>query len=215
MDLILLTGFGPFGGEPVNPALEAVKLLEGRVLADHLLVTRELPVVRGECIDTLIQHIREVDPVLVVAIGQAGGRIEITPERVAINVDDYRIPDNGGNQPTNAPVVAGGPVGHWSTLPVKAMVKALKEHGIPASVSSSAGTFICNHLFYGLMHFLATEGGGRRGGFIHVPYLPEQAARLGGQPSMGLETLVRGLEVAVTAAALNPADFRTDSGTVC
>jgi pyroglutamyl-peptidase len=215
MDLILVTGFEPFGGKLINPALEAVKLLEGRVLADHLLVTRPLPVVHGECIETLIRHIRQVDPVLVVAIGQAGGRIEMTPERVAINVDDYRIPDNAGNQPASGPVVAGGPVGYWSTLPVKAMVKALKEQGIPASVSNSAGTFVCNHLFYGLMHFLAREGVGRRGGFIHVPYLPEQAARLGGQPSMGLETLVRGLEVAVTAAALNPTDTRTTSGTDC
>ena len=214
MKRILVTGFGPFGGELVNPALEAVKLLEGRVLAQHLLVTRELPVVRFEAITTLVRHIQEVDPVLVLAIGQAGGRIEITPERVAINVDDYRIPDNGGNQPVNDPVVAGGPVGYWSQLPVKAMVQALKDQGIPASVSSSAGTFVCNHLFYGLMHFLAGEGGKRRGGFIHVPYLPEQAARLGGQPSMGLETLVRGLEVAVTTAVSTPSDLEVVSGTV-
>ena len=104
------------------------------------------------------------------------------------------------------PVVAGGPVGYWSTLPVKAMVQALKDQGVPASVSSSAGTYVCNHVFYGLMHFLASEGGRRRGGFIHVPYLPEQAARQSGQPSMGLETLARGLEIAVTAAIVNPTD---------
>jgi pyroglutamyl-peptidase len=145
-----------------------------------------------------------VDPVLVIAIGQADGRTEITPERVAINVDDYRIADNAGNQPNQEPVVPGGPVGYWSTLPVKAMVAALKAQGIPASVSSSAGTFVCNHLFYGLMHFLAAEGGQRRGGFIHVPFLPEQAARLSGQPSMGLETLARGLEIAMAAAAGDP-----------
>ncbi|MDR3671114.1 MAG: pyroglutamyl-peptidase I [Holophaga sp.] len=215
MRRILVTGFGPFGGEPVNPALEAVRLLEGRVLAEHLLVTRELPVLGFEATATLVRHIQEVDPVLVIAIGQAGGRVEITPERVAINLDDYRIPDNGGNQPSGGPVVAGGPVGYWSRLPVKAMVQAMKEGGIPASVSSSAGTFVCNHVFYGLMHFLAGEGGGRRGGFIHVPYLPEQAARLGGQPSMGLETLVRGLEIAVAAAVRNPEDSAAVSGTIC
>ena len=214
MDRILVTGFGPFGGELVNPALEAVRQLEGRILAGHLVVTRGLPVVRGECIETLLQAIREVDPVLVVAIGQAGGRMELTPERVAINVDDFRIPDNAGNQPLNDPVVAGGPVGYWSTLPVKAMVQALKDQGVPASVSSSAGTYVCNHVFYGLMHFLASEGGRRRGGFIHVPYLPEQAARQSGQPSMGLETLVRGLEVAVTTAVLNPVDLVAASGTI-
>jgi pyroglutamyl-peptidase len=214
MKRILVAGFGPFGGELVNPALEAVKQLEGRVLTEHLLVTRELPVVRFEAIAALIRHIREVDPVLVLAIGQAGGRIEITPERVAINVDDYRIPDNGGNQPVNDPVVAGGPVGYWSQLPVKAMVQALKEQGIPASLSSSAGTYVCNHLFYGLMHFLAEEGGKRRGGFIHVPYLPEQAARVGGQPSMGLETLVRGLELAVLAAVSHPTDIAAGAGTI-
>jgi pyroglutamyl-peptidase len=189
--------------------------LEGRLAAGHLMVTRELPVVRGACLEALYRHIREVDPVLVVAIGQAGGRIEITPERVAINVDDYRIPDNAGNQPTRDPVVPGGPVGYWSTLPVKAMAEALKAQGIPASVSNSAGTFVCNHLFYGLMHFLTGEGGLRRGGFIHVPYLPEQAARLGGQPSMGLETLARGLEIAVTAAIVNPTDSAGAAGTVC
>jgi pyroglutamyl-peptidase len=205
MKRILVTGFGPYGGEPVNPALEAARLLEGRVVAEHLLCTRELPVVRFECLEALARHIREVDPVLVIAIGQADGRTEITPERVAINVDDYRIADNAGNQPNQEPVVAGGPVGYWSTLPVKAMVAALKAQGIPASVSNSAGTFVCNHLFYGLMHLLAAEGGQRRGGFIHVPFLPEQAARLNGQPSMGLETLVRGLEIAVAAAASNPA----------
>jgi pyroglutamyl-peptidase len=191
MKRILVTGFGPYGGEPVNPALEAARLLEGRVVAEHLLCTRELPVVRFECLEALARHIREVDPVLVIAIGQADGRTEITPERVAINVDDYRIADNAGNQPNQEPV--------------KAMVAALKAQGIPASVSNSAGTFVCNHLFYGLMHLLAAEGGQRRGGFIHVPFLPEQAARLNGQPSMGLETLVRGLEIAVAAAASNPA----------
>jgi len=204
MERILLTGFGPFQGETVNPALASVELLDGRVLAEHLLCARELPVVRGACTEALVRHIREVDPVLVIAIGQADGRTEITPERVAINVDDYRIADNAGNQPNQEPVVPGGPVGYWSTLPVKAMVAALKAQGIPASVSSSAGTFVCNHLFYGLMHFLAGEGGQRRGGFIHVPFLPEQAARLSGQPSMGLETLARGLEIAMAAAAGDP-----------
>ncbi len=162
-------------------------------------MARELPVVRGLCLDVLLAAISELDPEIVIAFGQAGGRPEITPERVAINVDDYRIADNAGEQPVDAPVVADGPVAYWSTLPIKAMVRAMLDAGVPAKVSNSAGTFVCNHLFYGLMHRLAAEGHVRRGGFIHVPYLPEQAARLGGQPSMALETIVRGLEAALAA----------------
>lgn len=215
MNCILLTGFGPFGGEPVNPALETVRRLDGRVVSNHRLVTRELPVVRHQAIEAMIKHINETTPALIVAIGQAGGRLEITPERVAINVDDYRIPDNAGLQPVDEPVVAGGPAAYWSTLPIKAMVKAMKECGIPASVSNSAGTFVCNHLFYGLMHHLASEGNRQRGGFVHIPYLPEQAVRLGNQPSMALESIVSGLEAAIATAITNSADVSISGGTVC
>lgn len=197
--VILLVGFEPFSGEPINPALEAARRLDGRFLGGCQVVARELPVMRGHCLERLTAGIGEVDPEIVVALGQAGGRVEITPERVAINVDDYRIADNAGEKPVDVPVVAGGPVGYWSTLPIKAMVTAMLDAGVPARVSNSAGTFVCNHLFYGLMHCLAAAGNTRRGGFIHVPYLPEQAARLGGQPSMTLETIVRGLEAALGA----------------
>ena len=138
---VLITGFGPFGGEPINPALEAIKRLEGCIIENHRIVTRELPVTRFESIRAIEQHIRETDPVLVLAIGQAGGRLEITPERVAINIDDFRIPDNGGFQPVDEPVAPGAPVAYWSTLPIKAMVMAMRGAGIPASVSNSAGTF--------------------------------------------------------------------------
>jgi pyroglutamyl-peptidase len=214
MKQVLVTGFSPFGGEPVNPALEAIKKLDKRVLGGHTLITRELPVVRQACVDAIVKYIRELDPVLVVAVGQAGRRIEITPERVAINVDDYRIADNGGHQPVDEPIVPKGGVAYWSTLPIKAMVKAMKEKGIPASVSNTAGTFVCNHLFYGLMHYLATEGNKRRGGFIHIPYLPEQAARLGDQPSMGLETIVRGLEIAIETAITRAGDIKISGGAI-
>jgi pyroglutamyl-peptidase len=214
MKQILVTGFGPFGGEPINPALEAVKKLDKRVIAGHSIVTRELPVVRQDSINAIAKYIKELDPVLVVAIGQAGGRLEITPERIAINIDDYRIADNAGNKPVDESVVVRAPAAYWSTLPIKAMVKAMKEKGIPASVSNSAGTFVCNHLFYGLMHQLATEGNKRRGGFIHIPYLPEQAARLGAQPSLGLDTIVNGLEIAIQVAITNAGDVKVTGGAI-
>ena len=214
MKQVLVTGFEPFGGEPINPALEAVKKLNKRVIAGHEVITRELPVVRQASIDALGKFIREVDPILVVAIGQAGGRLEITPERVAINVDDYRIADNAGNKPVDESVATKGPIAYWSTLPIKAMVAAMKEKGIPASVSNTAGTFVCNHLFYGLMHLLAREGNKRRGGFIHIPYLPEQAARLGNQPSMGLDSIVRGLEIAIETAITHAGDVKLTGGTI-
>jgi pyroglutamyl-peptidase len=212
---VLVTGFGPFGGDPVNPALEAIKLLEGRILGGYRVVTRELPVTRFEAIDAIVAHIGKTDPVLVLAVGQAGGRLEITPERVAINVDDFRIPDNGCFQPVDEPVVAGAPAAYWSTLPIKAMVLAMHEAGIPASVSNSAGTFVCNHLFFGLMHHLAQTGDKIRGGFVHIPYLPVQAARLGAQPSMAVETIVKGLEVALSSALKSCDDIKMVGGTIC
>jgi len=209
---VLVTGFVPFGGEPINPALEAIKLLEGRVIGGCRIVTRELPVTRFESIEAIAKHIRDTEPTLVLAVGQAGGRLEITPERVAINVDDFRIPDNGGFQPVDEPIVGGAPAAYWSTLPIKAMVVAMRAAGIPASVSNSAGTFVCNHLFYGLMHQLAQSGGKIRGGFVHIPYLPEQAARIGAQPSMAVETIVKGLEVALSAAITHVTDVVVGDG---
>jgi pyroglutamyl-peptidase len=206
-EVILLAGFGPFGGETINPALEVARRLEGRAVGNRRIVARELPVVRGLCLEVLLAVIHELDPAVVIALGQAGGRAGITPERIAINVDDYRIADNAGARPIDEPVDADGPVAYWSTLPVKAMVRAMLDAGVPARVSNSAGTFVCNHLFYGLMRHLAAEGNVRRGGFIHMPYLPEQAARLTGQPSMALETMLAGLVAAidVIGAASPPA----------
>ena len=212
---ILVTGFGPFGGEPVNPALEAIKLLDGRQVGGYKVVTKELPVTRFASIEAMEKYIAETEPVLVLAVGQAGGRLEITPERVAINVDDFRIPDNGGVQPVDEAIVTEAPVAYWSSLPIKAMVAAMKQAGIPAAVSNSAGTFVCNHLFYGLMHCLAQHGNEVRGGFVHIPYLPEQAARLGGQPSMAVETIVKGLEVALATAVSVELDIKQTGGTIC
>lgn len=211
---ILVTGFDPFGGEPVNPAFEALKFLEGKTLAGHTVVTQEVPTVRYKALDALKVAVARHDPCLVVAVGQAGGRLAIMPERVAINVDDFRIPDNEGNQPTDEPIVAGGPAAYFTSLPVKTMVNAMKEAGIPAAVSNTAGTFVCNHIFYGLMHILAQEGAKRRGGFIHIPYMTTQAARLGNQPSMSIETIAKGLEIAVLTAVTTEKDTKIIGGEI-
>ncbi|HWR45603.1 pyroglutamyl-peptidase I [Sporomusa sp.] len=212
---ILVAGFEPFGGEPVNPALEAIKLLNGRQIDGFEIITRSLPVVKGSSITSIINYVEELDPELVLVVGQSLGYVDIAVERVAINIDDFRIKDNEGNQPIDEPIVIGGPDAYWSTLPIKAMVGHMRAGGIPARVSNTAGTFVCNHLFYGLMHALAREGNKRRGGFIHIPYLPEQAVRLAGQPSMALETIVRGLELAIDAALANKQDIKVTGGTLC
>ena len=212
---VLLTGFDPFGGEAVNPALEVVRQLDGAVIANAAVVTREIPTVRGNAIEALVRAIQEVQPTVVIAVGQAGGRMDITPERVAINVDDFRIPDNEGNQVVDEEIAAEGPAAYWSTLPIKKIVAVLREEGIPASVSNTAGTFVCNHVFYGLMHYLQQEGNIRRGGFIHIPYLPAQAAKLTGQPSMALEVLVRGLQRAVEVAVTTHKDEKHGGGAIC
>lgn len=214
MKKVLVTGFDPFGGEPVNPALEAVKQLEGKEIAGHQIVTREIPTVFGKSIDRLKESIEDVQPEIVICVGQAGERSAITPERVAINVNDARIADNDNQQPIDAEVIPGGPVGYWSTLPVKAMVQNMNENGIPAAVSNTAGTFVCNHIFYGLMHYLSAGGKQIRGGFIHIPFLPEQIVRNPGQPSMSLELIVKGLELAIEAAVVNEKDIVAVGGEI-
>ena len=212
---ILVTGFDPFGGEAVNPALEAIKKLDGRIIAGAVVKTCELPTVRWKAIAALQDAIAKFDPQIILTVGQAGGRPEISLERVAINIDDYRIKDNEGNQPIDEAIESNGPSAYWSTLPIKKMVEVLRANGIPASVSNTAGTFLCNHTFYGLMHHLHMEGDKRRGGFIHIPYLPEQAARNPGQPSMSLEMIVRGLEVGIEVALTTIEDSKTTGGTIC
>jgi len=201
---VLLTGFEPFGGEEVNPSAEIARLLHGTVVAGHEIRSALLPCVFGAAITELQHQLRTIKPMLVVCLGQAGGRPDITPERVAINVDDARIADNAGGQPIDRPIIAKGPTAYWSTLPVKAIVAALQQRGIPASVSQTAGTFVCNHVFFGLMHALRGQRK-IRGGFIHVPFLPEQAKA--GQASLPLETMV----AAVTAAIETAIKTRRDS----
>ena len=200
---ILLTGFEPFDGEAINPSWEAVRALDGWRFGDVQVHARRICCVFGQALQALDAAIDETRPQVVIAVGQAGGRSDITPERIAINIDDGHICDNAGCQPIDQPVVPGAPAAYFSTLPIKAIVRDLHAAGIPASVSDSAGTFVCNHLFYGLMHRLATQPAhrGMRGGFIHIPWLPEQAARFPGQPSLALATAVEALRIATGRTA--------------
>ncbi|MBD9456563.1 pyroglutamyl-peptidase I [Pseudomonas sp. PDM05] len=194
MRTLLLTGFEPFDQAPVNPSWEATRQLDGVLLDDGVqIVARRLPCAFATAGDCLAQLIAELQPVMVIATGLGPGRSDISIERVAINVNDARIPDNLGAQPIDTAVVVGGPAAYFSTLPIKAMVKAVREVGIAASVSQTAGTFVCNQVFYLLQHALV--GTEVRSGFVHVPNLPGS-----GEPTMALSTLVEGLRVAVLAA---------------
>ena len=215
----LVTGFEPFGGEPVNPAQEALRLLPARLEAPALeITTRVMPAVFGRSLDALEDALGTVIPDIVLCVGLAGGRAALSLERVAINIDDARIPDNCGQQPIDVAVVAGGPAAYFATLPIKAAVAALRDAGLPAIVSNSAGTFVCNHLFYGLMHLAATRRPGLRGGFLHVPYLPGQAAQhansIWGAPSMALADIVRGIEIVLMVAASRTDDIGAAEGAV-
>jgi pyroglutamyl-peptidase len=210
---VLLTGFDPFDREALNPSWEAVQALDGWQCGQATVHARRMPCAFGAAIETLAAAMDELRPRLVLCIGQAGGRAEITPERVAINVDDGRIADNVGRQPIDRPVVPGAPAAYFSTLPIKAIVRDLRAAGIPAAVSNTAGTFVCNHLFYGLMHRIAMHPvPGLRGGFIHIPYLPEQAARFPGAPSMALATMVAALRVAVSTGLAVEKDVSETGG---
>lgn len=190
---VLLTGFEPFNGATINPAWEAVRSFKGVVDEDYLVEILQLPCVFGQASRVLCGAVDEIRPDIVLCVGQAGGRPDLTVERVAINVDDAPILDNDGQQPIDAPIAADGPAAYFATLPVKAIVGAMRERGLQASVSQTAGTFVCNHVLYGLMHHL--QGREVIGGFVHVPYLPEQGA-----PSMALSAIIEGLKVAMEVA---------------
>ena len=192
---ILITAFEPFQQETTNATMEALSLLPDR-LCGVTLEKRVIPVVFGEAIDVVTKLVDDLRPDAVVCLGQASGRADITPERVAINVMDARIADNGGWQPEDVPVRADGPAAYFSTLPVKAMVQAMKENGVPASLSNTAGTFVCNDLMYGLLDHLAQTGRRIPAGFIHIPATPAQAA-VRPTPSLAPETVAKGLLAAI------------------
>ena len=210
---LLLTAFDPFGGDAINPALEAVKLVADKI-GRFDIVKLEVPTVFRKSIDTVAKAIEEEKPDVVLCIGQAGGRFEITPERGAINVDDARIKDNEGNQPIDIKIFEDGENAYFTTLPIKAMVEAIREANLPAAVSNTAGTFVCNHLMYGVLYTLAKKYPHIKGGFTHVPFIPAQVARRTPvAPYMALEDIKRGLEAAIAAIDKNfDADINVNGG---
>ena len=198
---LLLTAFDPFGGSPINPALEAVKLVADKI-GDVEIVKLEVPTVFGKSVATVAAKMAEVKPDAVLCIGQAGGRYDLTPERVAINLDDARIQDNEGQQPIDVAIFEDGAPAYFSNLPIKAMVAKIREVGLPASVSNTAGTFVCNHLMYGVLYHIAKSYPGVKGGFMHVPFVPSQTVnRPTPAPSMCEQDIARGIEAAIAAIA--------------
>lgn len=210
---ILLTGFDPFGGESINPSWEAVRALHGRRVCGHLVVARQLPTEFAASLRQLKAAMRDVKPTIVLGIGQAGGRAQLSLERVAINLQDARIPDNAGAQPIDEPVIEDGPAAYFSTLPIKAMLVALYAADIPAEISQSAGTYVCNHIAYAMLH-LAAKKRGVRAGFVHIPYLPAQAARLHGAPSMAQAEVERGLLIALRTVTSTAVDCKLAAGSI-
>jgi pyroglutamyl-peptidase len=189
MERILLTGFEPFHKSKLNPSQEIIRRISHR----SLVAKEVLPVTFGEASQKLISLINQHKPTVVISLGQAEGRKEITPERIAVNIDDARIPDNAGNSPKERAIVAGGPDAYFTTLPIKNLVEKLNENRIPASISLSAGTFVCNHIFYAMQHHCG--GKAIKSGFIHLPLMNEQASEFPGLPTMQIEEMIRGIEL--------------------
>lgn len=208
---VLVTGFDPFGGEKINPAFEAVKKLSNNINGAEI-VKLEVPTVFKKSVKVLHEAIEREKPDVVICVGQAGGRYDITIERVAINISDGRIADNEGYQPIDEPIFEDGETAYFATLPIKAMVKKIRESGIPASVSNSAGTYVCNHIMYGLLYIIHKEYPHIKGGFVHVPFLPEQVVDKGNTPSMSLENIITGLTLAIEAVVEYKQDIKTVEG---
>ncbi|MEQ1967868.1 pyroglutamyl-peptidase I [Xenorhabdus nematophila] len=214
MKTILITGFEPFGGETVNPSWEAIKPLQGCQIAGASVEICRLPCVFDNSLEHLYAAIERVKPDVVIATGEAGGRSAISVERVAINVNDAPILDNAGKQPIDTPIIAGGSAAYFSALPIKTIVNELKRVNIPAIVSDTAGTFVCNHVMYGLLHYLNQHYPAIRGGFVHVPYLPEQAAKYPGSPSMPVEMMTAALKIAIESTSKNDKDIPVTGGKI-
>ena len=208
---VLVTGFDPFGGESINPAWEAVKVIKDEI-AGAEIVKMQIPTVVGKSIAKIHDKMVEINPDIVIAVGQAGGRFGITPERVAINVTDARIPDNEGNQPIDEPIFADGDAAYFSNLPVKAVVQEIKNAGYPTSLSNTAGTYICNHVMYGILYYIQKEFPNVRGGFIHVPFAASQVVNKPNTPSMAIADITAAIEAAIKAAVEHQADIKAIGG---
>jgi pyroglutamyl-peptidase len=210
-EVVLVTGFEPFGGEAMNPSWEVCERLP-RVIAGLRVEILRVPCAFRRAIEVVAEAIERTRPALVICLGLAPGRTHVGVERVAINVDDARIADNAGARPIDEPIAADGPPAYFATLPVKAMVAALRGAGVPAEVSNSAGTYVCNHLMYGVLHFLAARAVRARAGFIHVPFAAEQALDRRDTPSLPLATMAAGIEAAIVAAQRNARDPKLAGG---
>lgn len=211
---ILVTGFDPFGGATINPAYEAVKLLPDTI-EDATIIKVEIPTVFGKDEVAVKSAIETHKPDVVLCVGQAGGRSGMTVEKVAINLMEARIPDNDGNQPLDTPVKEDGPTAYFATIPVKSMVEYMKAAKIPARVSYTAGTFVCNDIMYRVLYMIDREYPQMKGGFVHVPYLPEQTINLAdGTPSMSAEDIAKALECGILAIIENEEDAKVVSGEI-
>ena len=211
---ILVTGFDPFGGEKTNPAEEAVKRISNNINGAEI-VKVIIPTVRDKSLQVIEKAIEANKPDIVISIGQAGGRFEITPEKVAINIDDFRIEDNEGNQPIDATIREDGDIAYVTSLPVKAMVEHMKQNGIPSSLSYTAGTFVCNHVMYGVLYMIDKKYPNIKGGFIHIPFSTSQVIDKKNTPYMSLDEIVKGLELAIEACTLHSEDIKVKGGEIC
>ena len=209
--IVLVTGFEPFGGEALNPSWEVCERLP-REIAGHRVETCLVPCAFRQAIEVVADAIERHRPAVVISLGQAGGRNAVGVERVAINVDDARIADNAGAQPVDEPIAPDGPAAHFATIPVKAVAAAIRAAGVPAEVSNTAGTFVCNHLMYGVLHFIAARGHATRAGFIHVPYAEEQVLEKPAVASMAVASMVKAVEAAIAAAITNTRDIAVPEG---
>ena len=211
---ILVTGFDPFGGEKVNPAFEVIKKLSTNI-AGVEVIKLEVPTVFIKSIEVVTKAIDDINPDFVLNIGQAGGRFAVSVERVAINMDDARIPDNINQQPVDLAIDPEGQPAYFATIPIKAMAQAIKDMGVPAIVSDTAGTFVCNHLMYGVLNHIYKNKLNIKAGFIHIPFLPEQVVNKPNTASMSVETLVKSIETAITVIVTTANDIRVSEGHIC
>lgn len=198
---ILVTGFDPFGTDKINPAIEAVKRLPDEI-ADAEIIKLEIPTIFNQCAQVVHAAVLKSQPDYVLNIGQAGGRFGLTPERVAINLDDGRIADNAGFQPTDQVIQADGQNAYFTQLPVKAMVQAIKQAGVPSYLSTTAGTYVCNHIMYQVQYMIDKEFPQLKAGFMHIPFLPDQVLNRPNTPSLSLADDILGITVAISTIVL-------------
>ncbi|MCR4956661.1 MAG: pyroglutamyl-peptidase I [Lachnospiraceae bacterium] len=211
---VLVTGFDPFGGEAVNPAYEAVKMLPDEIEGAEI-IKLEIPTVFSKSEIAVEEGIKKYQPDIVINVGQAGNRSCVTIERVAVNLAEARIPDNAGEQPMGVPLKEEGAPAYYATIPVKAMVKNVRDHKIPCHVSYTAGTYVCNSVMYNVLHMTATKYQGIRAGFIHVPFAAEQVVnKPNGTPFMSLEQIAESLKYAIAAAVTTKEDILDPSGEI-